>query len=384
LQAFSAEPYESQEEYKSLFEQAPDAVVVIDELNNVVFWNPKAEAVFGWPAQEAIGNPISDLIIPPNYRHAHNTGMQRYLVTRESNVLNRTIEVPAINKEGLEFMIALTIAQTKLNGKASFIAFIRDITREYKDREALALKTHQLEQSNSNLEEFAYAASHDLKEPIRKIKFFSERLKFSLKDQLNEDQVSIFNRIDSAALRMGSLVDDLLTYSQVAFDDQAFENVDLNKLMQVVLEDMELEIEEKKAEVLVDDLFVIKGHFRQLQQAFQNLISNAVKYSKPGIKPQIAVTCSIIEKHAGLSFQSVDPQKPYYCLSIIDNGIGFNEEDAERIFNVFTRLHGNAEYKGSGIGLSIVRKVIENHNGYITASGVVGEGAVFKIYFPAT
>ncbi len=384
MQAFSCESYESQEEYKSLFEQAPDAVVVIDELNNVVFWNPKAEAIFGWPAHEAVGNPISDLIIPANYRHAHNAGMQRYLVTRESNVLNRTIEVPAINKEGREFMIALTIAQTKLNGKASFIAFIRDVTQEYKGREALALKTQQLEQSNRNLEEFAYAASHDLKEPIRKIKFFSERLKFSLKDQLNEDQVSIFNRIDSAARRMGSLVDDLLTYSQVAFDEQAFENVDLNQLMQVVLEDLELEIEEKEAEVLVDDLFVIKGHFRQLQQAFQNLINNALKYSKPGIKPQIAVKCSIIEKHAGSGLQGVDPQKPYYCLSIIDNGIGFNEEDAERIFNVFTRLHGNAEYKGSGIGLSIVRKVIEKHNGYITASGVVGEGAVFKIYIPAS
>lgn len=384
MEAFSSDPGNTREEYKSLFEQAPDAIVVIDEGNTVVFWNAKAALVFGWTAHEAIGRTISSLIIPAKLRHAHNSGMQRYLVTKESHVINRTIEVPAINKTGHEFMIALTIAQTNFSGKASFIAFIRDITQEYKNREALALKTQQLEQSNRYLEEFAYAASHDLKAPVRKINFFSERLRKALQDQLNEEQASTLNKIDTVAKRMSSLIDDLLSYSQVTFKEQAFENVDLNQLIQVVLEDLELEIEETNAEVVVDNLFSINGHQRQLQQVFQNLISNALKYSKPGVQHRISITCNIIEKPADTGLHFLDAHKRYYCISVTDNGIGFPEEDAERIFNIFTRLHSSAEYKGSGIGLSIVRKVIENHNGYITATGVVDEGATFRIYIPAT
>jgi signal transduction histidine kinase len=240
-----------------------------------------------------------------------------------------------------------------------------------------------LKRTNANLEEFAYAASHDLKEPIRKIMFFSDRIKGSLMEKLTQEETRYFERMETAAKRMSSLIDDLLYYSQVSLRPGMLDKVDLNYLISLVLNDLDLEIEEKNAKVHVDKLFTITGHHRQLQQAFQNLISNALKYSRPGVEPQITISChKALGKDTGLHLSSEELQKEYYIVSISDNGIGFEQEDAERIFNVFTRLHGTSEYTGTGIGLSIVRKVIENHSGYITAESRKGEGSTFKVFLP--
>ncbi len=249
--------------------------------------------------------------------------------------------------------------------------------------EALMLSNSELSTSNQNLEEFAYAASHDLKEPIRKIHFFGDRLKNSLEGRMTEEERMAFERMEMASKRMGALIDDLLSFSQVSLRPQAFENVDMNALLQVVLDDLDLEIENKKATIKIDKLFTIRGHHRQLQQAFQNLIANSLKYSKTDIPPVIQISChNITGKDSGLPLSKEEMQKHFYVITVQDNGIGFDQKDAEKIFNVFTRLHGNAEYKGTGVGLSIVRKVIKNHSGYITASSNPGEGAAFHIYFP--
>ena len=153
---------------------------------------------------------------------------------------------------------------------------------------------------------------------------------------------------------------------------------------ELVMEDLDLEIEDKKAVIKVDKLFTIQGHHRQLQQAFQNLLSNALKYSRPGVVPELQVRCSMVKgKDAGLPVLLEEKEKPFYNIAITDNGIGFEQADAERIFNVFTRLHGMTEYRGTGIGLSIVRKVIENHNGYIWAESKPGVGSTFFILLPA-
>ena len=192
-----------------------------------------------------------------------------------------------------------------------------------------------------------------------------------------------FERMEGASNRMGTLIDDLLTYSQVSKRPSTIEDVNLNQLIDQVLEDLDLEIEDKEAVVTVDKLFTMRGHQRQLQQAFQNLISNALKYSKPGVVPQVNISYrKVVGKETGLHLSAEEWEKEFYCISIQDNGIGFEQADAERIFNVFTRLHGMAEYKGTGIGLSIVRKVIENHNGYIWATSQLGQGATFYILLP--
>jgi signal transduction histidine kinase len=240
----------------------------------------------------------------------------------------------------------------------------------------------ELKRSNQNLEEFAHAASHDLKEPIRKIHFFTERLKDQLSDRLNENEKFTFTRIENASQRMGALIDDLLLYSHVNLHPPEKENVDLNEKVSKVLEDLELDIQQKKAIIKVDKLPVVKGHRRQLQQLFQNLIGNALKYSKPGIPPEIFISATRVSgKEAGLDSE-IEANKPFHLIEVRDNGIGFEQTESERIFQMFQRLHGNTEYRGTGVGLSIARKVAENHYGKIVAFSEPGKGASFKVFLP--
>jgi PAS domain S-box-containing protein len=242
----------------------------------------------------------------------------------------------------------------------------------------------ELQRSNTNLEEFAYAASHDLKEPIRKVLFFADRLKNKLKDRLEEEDARLFSRLEAANQRMGGLVEDLLTYSQVSQRPHMLAEVDLNALIGGILDDLELEIEEKKAKIHIDNLATIRGHQRQLQQLFHNLLGNALKYSKPDVPPKITVSChTLAGEDTGLKLSPEELRHNFYVVEVSDNGIGFEQADAERIFNVFQRLHGKAEYAGSGVGLAIARKVAQNHGGYITAESAPGEGSTFKVFLPA-
>ena len=264
-----------------------------------------------------------------------------------------------------------------------FQGMLTDITDLKHAQFQLEKYIEELKRSNRNLEEFAYAASHDLKEPVRKIHFFSERIKMALHDRMSAEEQRYFERMQMASQRMSTLIDDLLAYSEVSQRARLSQEVDLNQLISQVLNDLDLEIEQKGATIHVDSLFTIKGHPRQLQQVFQNLIGNALKYSQPDVPPEIWITCKKVwGKELDLYLTPEEQQQYYYCIIVSDNGIGFEQKDAERIFNVFTRLHGMAEYKGTGIGLSIVRKVILNHGGHIKAESELGQGARFYIYLP--
>ncbi len=238
---------------------------------------------------------------------------------------------------------------------------------------ALQTANKELQRSNANLEEFAHAASHDLKEPIRKITFFTHQLKDQLADHLQEAEQRSFNRIENASERMGHLIDDLLLYSHVSQRPHQTEAVDLNEIVQRVMEDVELDIEEKKAVITVDNLPAVQGYKRQLQQLFQNLLTNALKYSKAGVPPVITITAAATTV-AGSRFQ---------VIKVADNGIGFEQQYADKIFQMFSRLHGKSEYSGTGVGLSIVKKVVENHNGLIEVKSEPGVGSTFEVYLPA-
>ena len=263
------------------------------------------------------------------------------------------------------------------------IHIFTDVTPIKEAQLKLERTVEELQRSNENLQEFAYAASHDLKEPIRKIHFFSDRLRNNLRNKLSEEDVNSFHRMELAARRMSSLIDDLLNYSQIGFRPDGFENVSLNGVINQVLSDLDLEIERKSAVIHVDNLGSVEGYQHQLQQAFQNLVANALKYTREGVRPEIRITGSIVNgKDTGLNITAEECHKDFYRIEVTDNGIGFDQKDAERIFNVFTRLHGNGEFKGTGVGLSIVRKVIENHNGYIMAESTPGHGSTFKVYLP--
>jgi signal transduction histidine kinase len=258
---------------------------------------------------------------------------------------------------------------------------------DYTDIKKLQLEmgslVEELKRSNNNLEEFAHAASHDLKEPVRKIQFFTERLKTKIGDRLNEEELDVLSRMEKATERMRLLIDDLLQYSLVNQRHSEIEEIDLNRKLSLVLEDLEVQIQEKQAKVNVSQLPVVRGYRRQLQQMFQNLVSNALKYSKPGEVPVITITSRQVSGvDSGLNVPSGLWNNQFHLIEVTDNGIGFDQQDAERIFNMFTRLHGKYEYAGTGVGLSIVKKVVENHNGYIRASSTPGKGSTFSILLP--
>ncbi len=240
-----------------------------------------------------------------------------------------------------------------------------------------------LKRSNQKLEEFAHAASHDLKEPIRKIAVFAERLENNLGERLKENELDMFVRMRKATGRMASLIDDLLTYSHMSQTVMEKETVDLNEKFRLILADLEVAVEEKRAAIQVGELPTVKGYRRQLQQLFQNLISNALKYNKPGLAPQIHVRASVVAGDSlPLPLLADAAGTTYHLIEVEDNGIGFEQEYAERIFQMFTRLHGNKEYAGTGVGLAIAQKVVENHQGYIWATGDPGKGARFCVALP--
>lgn len=244
----------------------------------------------------------------------------------------------------------------------------------------------ELQKANQNLERFTYAASHDLKAPVRKIQLFTQTLYDRLHDALSEEDRKLFSRILAGSRRMTTLIDDLLNYAHVTSDQALTELVDLNTVLQLVIEDLESDIERKKAVISLDSLPTVSGNARQLQQLFINLISNALKYAHALRTPHIRITCtSASADHVAPELQNIIGNiDRYFWIKVIDNGIGFDQADSERIFQVFVRLHTEQAHSGSGVGLAIVQKVVENHNGYIYATSVQGEGSVFNVLLPKT
>jgi signal transduction histidine kinase len=241
----------------------------------------------------------------------------------------------------------------------------------------------ELKRTNAALEEFTRAASHDLKEPIRKVHIFTQRLHQKLDGKMDEEERGLIEKVKTSASRMMMLVEDLLSYSDISYKTQDLEEIDLNEKLQHVLSDLELVIQEKNARIDVGNLPVIKGYRRQLAQLFQNLIGNALKYTKPDEQPVIRIRARKIRKEE-LPANFIPASENYHLIEVEDNGIGFNQQDAERIFNVFIRLHGKERYSGTGIGLSIVKKVAENHGGFVYARSEEGKGATFSVLLPET
>lgn len=274
------------------------------------------------------------------------------------------------------------------NGMAiKLLGTCQDITEEYelqKENERYArqleLKNLELEHSNKELEAFNYAASHDLQEPLRKIQTFVGRINdtgFELPEQISD----YFTRIERAAARMQRLIEDLLAFSQGTGKSMPVHPVDLNQVLQEVLNSLAIRIEEKKAEIICGQLPVLNAIPFQITQLFSNLIGNSLKYAKAGIPPRITVSSETV-RSSGTLRDTFGVGKKLVKLSFSDEGIGFNQEYSERIFELFARLHGRDAYWGTGIGLAICKKIVQNHDGQIVAEGKEGFGAAFHIYLP--
>ncbi len=248
--------------------------------------------------------------------------------------------------------------------------------------EELAESNELLIRSNDNLQRFAYVASHDLQEPLRKIQSFGDILKSQYAAQLG-DGVDYLERMQSAANRMSVLIKDLLSFSRISTQQDASGPVTLNQIVNGVLTDLDLRIQETRAVVEVGPLPTVQGDPSQLGQLFQNLLSNALKFRKPDVRPLIQIKAQqIVAAELPPSAKPTRSVRDYYCISVSDNGIGFDEKYASRIFQVFQRLHGRSQYTGTGIGLAICEKVVANHGGAIIARSQPGQGATFYVFLP--
>jgi light-regulated signal transduction histidine kinase (bacteriophytochrome) len=305
--------------------------------------------------------------------HAFNEDSLRLLVSM-SNQISLAIENARLftkvqdQARNLEIEVAYRTAKlTQANRQ-----LITEVAERMHAEKTLKEYAAELERSNQELENFARVASHDLQEPLRKITAFGDRLQQKHAAQLDERGVDYLQRMQSAANRMQQLITDLLALSRVTTTREPFAVVALNEIAKEVLLDLEVRIEQTKATVEVGDLPEVEADPMQIRQLLQNLIGNALKFSRTNVSPVIKVTSQPVEK-SGIQMCQ---------LAVTDNGIGIEEQYLDRIFEVFNRLHTRSEVEGSGVGLAICRRIVERHRGTISVSSVPDEGTTFTVLLP--
>ncbi|QJD79571.1 PAS domain-containing sensor histidine kinase [Spirosoma rhododendri] len=292
----------------------------------------------------------------------------------EQQVQERTDELAAANEELIASNEELAAINEELG--ASNEEYV-SINEELEESNSLLVR------SNDNLQTFAYVASHDLQEPLRKIQQFGDLLKTRLGDSIGAEELGYLERMRVAAGRMSTLIRDLLSFSRISTQRNSDDTVSLRVLINNVLDVLDMAITNTGAQVQIDELPTVPGDTSQLGQLFQNLISNALKFRRPGVEPRIQIRSQRINAvELPPSVRPIRRTAYYERIEVVDNGIGFEEKYLDRIFQVFQRLHGKSQYEGTGVGLAICEKVITNHGGAITASSQPGQGATFSVYLP--
>ncbi len=474
---------DSEQQIQSIFNNAPDSVIVIDMESVVLRWNPQAEYVFGWKKEEAVGKKLFNLIIPKRCRKMYSQGERHFFQSGSGQVFNRSYELEAVNKQGNEFPVSLSISPVMMEGKYMFIGFIRDITEQKKaekrikqlaaivessddaiisqsldgtilswnkaaekmygysaeevigkpisltspseqlselakiplrvqqgeqiinietqkitkdqqqiyvsltvsaikdnsghitaisliSRDITANKkieiemgriTEELKRSNAELEQFAYIASHDLQEPLRMVTSYLQLLEKRYKNELDKDARDFIHFAVDGSNRMRNLIHSLLEYSRIN-RVKPFEWIDTNELMDDVLQNLQTSIKENNTLIRVNKMPRIYGDYVLINQLFQNLIGNAIKFRSddPSV---ITVSGKELEEE--------------YLFSVEDNGIGIKKEYSDNIFVIFKRLHSKEKYSGTGMGLAICKKIVERHDGKIWVESMPENGSVF-------
>jgi signal transduction histidine kinase/CHASE3 domain sensor protein len=275
----------------------------------------------------------------------------------------------------------LRIVAVKLGD--GFTVTFEDISTEKQYEIQLENTIQELKRSNNELEQFAFVASHDLQEPLRKIQSFGDRLKIKSQDELRAESLIYVDKMLSAANRMSNLIFDLLSFSRLAKNNEILQETDLNKVMKEVLNDLEVVIQQKNAAISYPPLPVIDAIYSQMYQLFFNLIGNALKFSKESEPPIINITVdNFFKETPDKQFPKSILKEPFIKIQITDNGIGLDNKYSERIFEIFQRLHGRSEYQGTGIGLAICKRIVANHKGHIFANGIPGKGTTFTVELP--
>ena len=368
----------SDERYTKMIEEVEDYAIILLDINGIILnWNKGAQKIKGYTENEIVGQDFSIFYLDED----RSRQLPQTLIQTARREGRATHEGFRKRRDNTKFWGSVVI--TALHDDSGEVIGYTKVTRDLTERKAAEdlIRQHasELEIKNKQLEQFAYIASHDLQEPLRKIQTFVQILENKFDDK--EIRRKYFAKINSSARRMAELIQSVLQYSRLAQPDELVRQVDLNEIMESVLGDYEVAISEKNAEVVYDSLPVISGIRPQLGQLFANLVGNSLKFTKENPKIKIS--------WRGLSgvkvkeqFPTADSAKEYIRLQFADNGIGFEQQYAERIFAIFQRLNNRDEFAGTGIGLALSKKIIENHNGYITAESELGKGATFFIYLP--
>ena len=377
----------SEERYHLMVEEVQDyAILYLNHEGIIENWNVGAEKIKGYKAEEIIGKYFSIFYTEEDRK----SGLPAKLLNLAIETGKATQEGWRVRKNGTFFWanVVITAIHNKKNQVIGFSKVTHDLTEKKKANDTLKQNALELEQKNAELElmnkeleSFAYISSHDLQEPLRKIQTFATQILEKEYQNLSDIGKDKFQRMQNAAQRMQTLINDLLSYSRTNVQERVFEKTDLAKIIDEVKDDLKEELEQKNAVIEVLKTCkadIIPFQFRQL---LYNLVSNSLKFSKPETHTIIKINCEII-KGSIVENAKLSDETNYCHIKITDNGIGFEQQYSSKIFEVFQRLHGKLEYTGTGIGLAIVKKIVDNHNGIITATGEQNIGATFDIYLP--
>ncbi len=371
-----SEMQDKESRLQAIINTAVDGIMTINKRGVVETMNPAAEGLFGYETDEVIGENIKMLMTEPD-RTRHDSYLTNYLETGHKKVIGIGREVMAQRKDGSTFPIHLSVSEVVLNNRIIFTGILHDLSAQKAAEEQVRRYAKELERSNSELQDFAYVSSHDLQEPLRKIRAFGDRLKREVQ-QMNDKSIDYLERMISAAERMQVLINDLLSFSRVSTNAKSFQDVDLNQIAKEVLSDLEIAIENSGAKIEMSVLPIIEAESTQIRQLFQNLIGNALKFRKPDTAPVIKIHAEKIRQD---SFPGSKLMEEMIKIYFEDNGIGFDVQYSDKIFQIFQRLEGR-KYEGSGIGLAICKRIATRHGGDLEAKSEPDRGAVFILTLP--
>ena len=364
-------------EYYQLIETAPDAVIVINEQGAIINWNHEASIMFEWTKQEVLGKKLTETIIPKKYHAAHIHGMENFLKTNKGPSINKPVELVAIKKDEKEFPVEIKISATKINNQYIFIGFIRDITHRKKTEEKITQLNKKLEKNltqlefvNQELKAFNYSVSHDLRAPLRAINGYTNILFEGYTKVLDNEGKKMLKEIIGKTKKMGQIIDGLLSLSHLGQKQLQFISIDINKLVRTAISEVSASFSSNKTQFNVAVLPTVVADYNLLSLVFTNLISNAIKYSINKEKP-------IVE----IGSKNENNRTVYY---VKDNGAGFNMKYSPKLFGVFQRLHHSHEFEGTGLGLALVKRIIDRHGGSVWADAEVNKGATFYFYLNTT
>jgi PAS domain S-box-containing protein len=363
---------ESESRKAAILETALDGVITMDHEGKIIEFSPAAEKLFGYTSADVLGRTVADMLVPPALREPHRRGLEHYLTTGQGPVLNRRLELSALRADQTEFPVELAITRIGNNEPPLFTGFVRDITeRKQAESQIRALnvdlerrvveRTAQLEAAMRELEAFSYSVSHDLRAPLRQIDGFAQALLEDYADRLDDEGQQDLRWIRGGTQRMGHLIDDLLKLSRITRADLHRESVDLSTLAHEAVAELRQADPQREVSVQIAPGMLAMSDPGALRVALENLLANAWKFTRG--EPQARIEVGAVPCDGGVAFY------------VRDNGVGFDMTYSDKLFGAFQRLHSEAEFEGTGIGLATVQRIVHRHGGRVWAEGAVGQGA---------